>query len=226
VPIEGPPLSGLDLSRIDIPSAELVSIDTATGEYDLLTIGGISILTVSESLEVTRKSATASQSVESLLDREEIWEPTIQVAAEAMRQLSTASKYPVSLNSDVKPLPNVNRREATRHMENWMAPIRAWYNADISPFNYSDQPNSGATLEVGISNYELSAGYFLVQVMMKLVDPASGSVIANARKASNRKVDDLDSLFEGDATGFKQLFHETTVPLVKECIDKLGLDRS
>ncbi len=103
-------------------------------------------------------------------------------------------------------------------------PLRAWYNADVSPFSYSDQLDSGVVLEVGLLNYEMSLGYFTIQVVMKVVDPKTGVVIANARKFSNNRFDDIDSLFEDDAAAYKQLFREITAELVQGCIDKLGLN--
>ncbi len=223
VPIEGPPLSGLDLSRANLSGAELVVGGTTVGSSGLLIVGGV--LMMASVPEANVKSAAASQRIESLLDIDEIWEPTVEIAEEAMRQLETASRYSVSVDSEIKPLPGVQHKEATFFMENWMAPLRAWYNADTSAFNYSDRSSSGAVLEVGLLNYELSAGYLSIQVVMKVVDPASGSVIANARKFSFPKVRDVDSLFEGDAAAYKQLFRETTATLVQECIEKLGLHK-
>jgi hypothetical protein len=223
VPIEGPPLSGMGLSRANLSGAELVAGGTTVGSNALLVVG--SVLMIAALPEANVSSAAASQRFESLLDKDEIWEPTVELAQEATRQLESASNYAVSADSEIKPLPGVEQREATFFMENWMAPIRAYYNTDRSPFSYSDQINSGVVLEVGLSNYEMSADYFLIQVMMKVVDPETGMVIANARKFSNTRFHDLDSLFEEDAAAYKQLFREITAELVQECIDKLGLNK-
>jgi hypothetical protein len=196
---------------------------TTTGSNSLIVVGGLLMMT--EQSEANTKSAAASQSIESLLDSDEIWEPTVELALEATRLLENARSFSVSTDSEIKPLPGVKRREATFYMENWMKPLRAWYNADRSPFSYPDQPDSGVVLEVGLSNYEMSLGLFTIQVMVKVVDPATGMVIANARKFSSTKIDELDSLFEDEAAAFKQLFREITAELVQESIDKLGLDR-
>ncbi len=223
VPIEGPPLSGMGLSRANLSGAKLVAGGTTVGSNALLVVG--SVMMIAALPEANANSAAASQRIESLLDNDEIWEPTVELAQEATRLLENASSYSVSTDSKIKPLPGVERREATFFMENWMAPLRAWYNADRSPFSYSDQINSGVVLEVGLSNYEMTADYFLIQVMMKVVDPETGMVIANARKSSNTRFHDLDSLFEDDAAAFKQLFRDITAKLVQGCIDKLGLHK-
>ena len=223
VPIEGPPLSGMGLSRANLSGAGLVAGGTTTGSSALLVVG--SVMMIAAQPEANAKSAAASQSIESLLDKDEVWEPTVELAQEATRLLENASSYSVRTDSEIKPLPGVERREATFFMENWMAPIRAWYNADRSPFSYSDQVDSGVVLEVGLSNYEMTGDYFFIQVLMKVVDPKTGMVIANTRKYSNTKFDDIDSLFEDDAAAYKQLFREITAELVQECIDKLGLNK-
>ena len=213
VPIEGPPLSGLDLSS--------VGGGQAIGSSGLAMLGGVLMLV--DDPEADARSAAASQSIGSLLDKNEIWEPTVEIAKETLRQLETASSNSVSVNSEVQPLPGVKRKEATLLMENWLVPIKDWYNMDITPFSYSEQPSSAAVLEVGLSNYELSGGRFFIQIMMKLVNPASRLVVANARCYSYPEVGDVEKLFEGDAAGYKQVFRKTTAALVAECIEELGL---
>lgn len=224
VPVEGPPLSGTDLSSARLSGAGLVASSPAIGSSGLAIVGGVMMLLSVP--EADARSAAASQSIESLLDKDEIWEPTVEIAKETMDQLGTASSYSVSVSSEIQPLPGVKRREATYFMENWMAPLRSWYNMSTSPFSYSEQPSSGAVLEVGLLNYELSFGYLLVQVVMKLVDPESGSVIANVRCYSYPEVGVVEKLFEGDAAGYKQVFRETTVALVTECTEELGLNKT
>ena len=147
VPIEGPPLSGMNLSEAALSGAELLVGGTTVGSSALLGVGGVMMIAALP--EANAKSAAASQRIESLLDNDEIWEPTVELAQEAIRHLESVSSYAVSVDSEIRPLPGVERREATFFMENWMAPLRAWYNADRSPFSYSDQLDSGVVLEVG-----------------------------------------------------------------------------
>lgn len=210
-PMEVPPLSGTDLSGVSFPGAALP------------VIGGV--LVIAQIPKADAKSTAASKAVESLLDSKENWEPSVEIANETMRQLRTAGNFSVDISSKIKPMPGVQRREATAFMENWMAPIRTWYNRDTSPFDYSNRLSSDAVLEVGLSNYELSIGRFIMQVHMKLVDPASGNVIANARSSSILRVRDLNGLFEHGGVGFKQLFRTTTRILVRDSIEKLGLNK-
>ena len=71
----------------------------------------------------------------------------------------------------------------------------------------------------------MSLDYFTIQVVMKVVDPATGNVIANVRKFSNTRFDDPDNLFEDDAAAYKNLFRDITAELVQGCIDKLRLNK-
>jgi hypothetical protein len=221
VAVEGPPLSGTGISQVGLSGSELVVGGTTLGSNGLLIVGGVMML--ADFPEANRQSAAASKSIESLLDEKEIWEPTLVIAEEAKRQLTAESNIPVSVDTALKQLPGVEKRDATFFMENWMAPLRSWYNESPSTFVYSDQSKSGAVLEVGLLNYELTSGSLLVQVVMKLIDPATGTVLANARNFSNTSVEDMDRLFQDDASGYKHLFQTVTAALVEDCIDDLGL---
>ena len=221
VAIEGPPLSGAGVSRVRLSGSELVFGGTTLGSNSLLFVGSVMMLT--DLPKANRQSAAASRSIESLLDQEEIWEPTLVVAEEARRQLTAKNKISVSVKPDMQRLPGVEERNATFLMENWMAPLRSWYNESPSTFDYTGQSKSGAVLEVGLLNYELTTGSLLVQVVTKLVDPSTGVVLANARNFSNTKVEDVDKLFENDAEGYKNTFQTIAAGLVEECIADLGL---
>ena len=158
-----------------------------------------------------------------MLDQKEIWEPTQVVAEEARRQLAAKNEFSVSVEPDLQRLSGVEERDATFFMENWMAPLRSWYNESPSTYDYTGQPKFSAILEVGLLNYELTTGYLLVQVVTKLVDPSTGVILANARNFSNTKVEDVEKLFENDADGYKRFFQTIAAGLVEDCIADLGL---
>ncbi len=194
---------------------------TTLGSNSLLVVGGVMMLI--DLPQANRQSAIASKSIESLLDQGGIWEPTLVVAEEAKRQLTAKNKTLVTVEPYLKRLPGVEERNATFFMENWMAPLRTWYNESPSTFDYTDQLNFDAVLEVGLLNYELTSGSFLLQIVTKLVDPSTGEVLANARSFSNTRVENVGKLFESDADGYKQVFRATAAELVGDCIAKLGL---
>jgi hypothetical protein len=160
------------------------------------------------------------------LNKNEIWEPTVEIAKETMRQLETINNYSVSINPEIKPVSSVKRKEK----EDWPTKLRKFYNMDTSPFSYPEQTSTGVVLEVGLLNYNIYYGdQFLVFVMMKLVDPVSRSVIANAQCSlwyySINPVHNDSSFFISD-DGFKKNFRETIAAIVPNCIKYLGLHKN
>lgn len=198
VPIEAPPLSGPDLL--------LMLLTDVSREND--------------------RNAKLSQIIEDLLNKNEIWEPTVEIAKETMRQLEAINDYSVSVNPEIQPISSVKQGKK----EYWPTKLREFYNMDISPFSYPEQPSTGAILEVGLLNYNIYYGdQFLVFVMMKLVDSTSRSVIANAQCSlwyySINPVHDDSSFFTSD-NGFKKNFRETIATIVPNCIKYLGLHKN
>lgn len=153
------------------------------------------------------------------------WIPTVVLAQEAVDQLAPGGGLEMVKVPGFRKIPGVTFRGRTVLMENWMAPIRAWYNGDTSPFDYSDlgKERVDGVLEVGILNYEIAGELFLVQVMLKLVDSQSGKVLGRAREWANSKVDSPERVFAGDAQRFKELFARITAPLVASNLKAIGL---
>jgi hypothetical protein len=116
-------------------------------------------------------------------------------------------------------------RERTFFMENWMEPIRAWYNQDISSFDYKSyrERKVDAVLEVGLSNHMLSRSILLVSVMLKLIDPSTGKVLGRARNAEIVEIKKMDKLFIDSGLPFKELFAATGKKPVIENLKYLGL---
>lgn len=164
--------------------------------------------------------------LDDVLARDDAWIPTVVLAREAAGQLASGGGLQVTRVPGFRKIPGVTFPGRTVFMENWMAPIRAWYNGDTSPFDYGDlgKERVDGVLEVGISNYEIATGdLFVVQVMLKLVDPRTGRVLGRAREAAYPTVDSPEKIFAGDAQRFKELFAQTTAPLVASSLKDIGL---
>lgn len=177
--------------------------------------------------EASRRGGEISQSLQSTLDVEGIWVPTAVLANEAGALLS-AYGIQADIAPDIKPIPGVKDRSYTVLMENWLAPIRAWYNETEPVTNYSSfsSDQSLFILEVGVSNYELVLDGLLLQVIIKMIDPSNGLVIGRARASNAWKVPKLypyEQAFADDARRFKETFSETGQELLKKCLIKLGL---
>jgi hypothetical protein len=154
----------------------------------------------------------------------ETWIPTVELAHEAARLLTAAGKT-ASISPEIQPIPGVEARGRTVLMENWMAPIRSWYN-DASPskrYAALAARNIGAVAEVGVSNYEIHAGKLLLQVHLKLIDPGSGKLLGRARASSFTELPQMDELFAADARQFKESVSRAGNRLVMACLQEIGM---
>ncbi|MGE5319481.1 MAG: hypothetical protein ACM3KD_04820 [Hyphomicrobiaceae bacterium] len=155
----------------------------------------------------------------------ETWLPSVELSREAARLLSAAGKAP-DLSPRIQPIPGGEERGRTLLMENWMAPIRSWYNNDEAPSTrYAELKarHVDAVVEIGISNYEIHAGKLLLQVHMKLIDPGSGRLLARARASSSTPIPPMDEVFADDAKGFKASVSRAGNTLVMNCLQEIGL---
>ncbi len=178
--------------------------------------------------EVSKRGEETSRSYQTVLDQNGTWVPTVVLANEAQALLA-AQGLRATIAPRVKPIPGVENRTYTVLMENWLAPIRAWYNDTTPVPDYRDISHdpSSFVIEVGVINYEIEpAGGLLVQVAMKVIDPSSGNVIGRARAANAwdmPQLNPLDQAFSGDASRFKESFLKTGQEITRKCLTELGL---
>jgi hypothetical protein len=220
IAMEAPPL------KVPLEFRATVSGSVAGLASPLLVYNTIAVLI--EAPAASRRAAEASASLQAALDAGRAWVPTFVAAGQASAQLA-ARGLEVTVDPGVRPVPGVARRGGTLSMENWLAPIRAWYN-DTRPVPRPEAATPGRrtlVLEVGILNYEIMGDDLLLQVMVKLIDPASGAVIGRARAAVAPKamphVGPLDAAFAGSADVFKRIVVTQSRMLVHACLVQLGL---
>ena len=122
-------------------------------------------------------------------------------------------------------LPRVADRSRTLMMENWLKPIRAWYNENQSSFGYVALQNKevDAVLEVGIANYEIVFDGLLIQVMSKLIDPATGRILGRSRNGWLVDAPPMENLFDDEGQIYKEFFAQATRDLIAENLKELGL---
>lgn len=176
------------------------------------------------SVELQEAPAIA-ESMENTLGDDEAWIPTIVLSEEVAGQITLEGKSAVILERQIQEIPGITNRDRTFHLENWMAPIRAWYNQDISSFDYGSyrERRVDAVLEVGLCNYTLGSTFMMVQVMLKLIDPATGKVLGRARNVELVEIKKRDMLFINNGLPFKELFAATGKKPVIENLKYLGL---
>lgn len=177
--------------------------------------------------EESRRGGEVSQSLTAAMNSRDAWIPTVFLAKEVRAQLE-AIGIAGTVDPEINVLPNVQDRSYTVFMENWLAPIRAWYGDPGLVSDYSRVPFEQKTtvIEVGILNYEITSERLLLQVLIKMIDPYSGRVIGRVRADNSFSQPDLaplEDVFANDADRFKKTFSTTGRELVKKCLVELGL---
>jgi hypothetical protein len=210
----------------DLVVANKIRIGGGRGQVILFGISMIMDLMEMKVLLLALQEAPAvAKSLEIKLENEDAWLPTIVLSQEVAGQITLEGKSAVIMERELQKIPGITNRERTIFMENWMASIRAWYNQDISSFDYKfyRERKVDAVLEVGLSNYSLGRTFMLLQVMMKLIDPVTGQVLGRSRNVGFVEINKADKLFIDNGLPFKELFAATGKKPVIEDLKYLGL---
>ena len=208
-----------------LPSARLVNapianIRTAGSVFTI--IGGISVL-----IEVASAGKESGEPAVIEMDQPaQMWMPSVEYARTALAALQHAGARDVRMIDRYVSLP-IADRSMTWHMENWMGPVKHWYNADVSSVDYAaiDSYHSDAVLEVGVFSYQYYRESLILHVFVKLIDPHTKQVLGRAKKITFPPPDagPLAPLLQKDAEGMKRLIVETGNRLVTTCLTAIGL---
>lgn len=229
VPMEGPPLEvapSFTSGNLASTSSYLVLAPEGTirtGAMVGVLVSGIFMLI--ELPAAARESAKVAESLDSMFESGNAWIPTVVLAQEVTARIASGGKHQVVMERALRKYPGITNRERTVLLENWMAPMRDWYNQDFSPFDYRayrDQ-DVDAVLEVGLLNYSLYRDHMILQVMLRLVDPGTGQILGRERQTDLTRIERPDSLFEENGKLFKDLFAETGGKLLAAGLIKIGL---
>ena len=190
-------------------------------------VGGVlaSVAILAEMPAAARRSTEASRRLEELLSQDGPWEPTKILAQEAASRLSAAGQRRVTVRPKIQPIPGL----ADRHnplTKNWLGPIRAWYNQAEAPGSFQGEitAKTDAVVEIAILNYEINPDNQLsLQVLVKVVDPATGQVIGRARAAERFAVGPPDQAFTRNLRQFKEIFALRGKELIARCLTEAGL---
>jgi hypothetical protein len=208
-----------------LPSASLVNAPSAiirTAGSMVTIIGGIHVL-----IDVASAGKESGEPAVVGMDQSaQTWMPSVDFARTALAALQYAGGRDVRLVNGYVRLP-IADRSMTWHMENWMGPIKKWYNADVSNVDYAaiDSYHSDSVLEVGVSSYQYYRESLILHVFVKLIDPHTKQVLGRAKKITIPPPDagPLAPLLQKDAVGMKRLIVETGNRLITTCLTEIGL---
>jgi hypothetical protein len=149
----------------------------------------------------------------------ENWTPTFPLAQEAASQLNAHGIKAVPSKQYYR-LPIQDR---TAYIGHWRAAVEQWFGQAISPVDYRAIEPVDAVLELGIGTYKIFAGQTSIQVLIKLIDPQSGRVIARTEKRAFSAEDSAQALLSREAETFKALVAETGARLLDQAFSEIGL---
>ena len=190
-------------------------------------VGGVvaSVAILAEMPVAGRRSTDASRRLEELLSQDGPWEPTKILAQEAASRLSAAGQRRVTVSPKIQPIPGLAHRHNPL-TKNWLGPIRAWYSQAETAATLQGEitANTDAVVEVAILNYEVNPDNQLsLQVLVKVVDPATGQVIGRGRAGERFTVSPPDQAFTRNLRQFKEIFAQRGKDLVARCLTEAGL---
>jgi hypothetical protein len=217
VAMEPPPLT---------VSGELSGLAGLSGAYGpgaggLLIIYGVVVL--AKEKDWLQSTPTSSEYYQSILAWDNVWVPTVILVDHAAEILRKNSNADIKLQSGFKDVPGIKNRSSTIFMENWYAPLRSWYNADVSVLENHAELKADAILEVGIINYEIMGEDLMLQVVVKLVDGKTGAVIGRSRNADVINLGSKKIAFSNNANIFKEKYSVLGNVLLEKTLRNLNM---
>lgn len=147
-----------------------------------------------------------------------LWTPA-KAAAQKLRGLLAAEDRKGELSREYYQLPTAGDAS----LQHWHQAIQSWYSQNFTPVDYASMGRYDAVIEVGIGRYRIFEGQTSLQLMIKLIDPMSRSVIARTLSESFKVDDRALASLDNDGVAFKQLIGDMAVPLLRQSLGDIGL---
>lgn len=154
-----------------------------------------------------------------LFNQQDKWMPTFDLASAAEENL-TQSKFHTTISKHYLPL-----SVSTANLNHWHDAVEQWYESNTTQTDYQQLSSHpvDAVLEIGINQYRIFEGQFSLQVLIKVIDPNSGKVLAKTRQADYSFEASAQSLLQPDGSAFKALNRKMGTRLLNEGFQDIGL---
>ncbi|CAA9891500.1 conserved hypothetical protein [Candidatus Methylobacter favarea] len=155
------------------------------------------------------------------------WSPTFILAQEVVSQLK-ANQVKAIMSKHYHPLP-MAKEDRNANLGNWHDAIESWYGQDKSAIDYRQSGRANgvdAIVEVGIGRYRIFDAQTSLMVMIKLIDPATGQVIARTSAKTYSVEDSAQALLAPEADKFKLTVQKMGAKLITHELNELGLPLS
>ena len=157
-------------------------------------------------------------------DVNESWSPTVVIAEELKRQLVAANKR-AEIVEGIKKLPDTNNAISLWLKDSFKS-TRDWYNSTDPMPEFIETPKSNPkqyVFVVGMFNHEVVNTRFVLQVVIKIIDPATGNVIGRTRVWRRDEAAKSEELFANKGELYRKTFKAKTVEIIEEALDYLAL---
>lgn len=148
------------------------------------------------------------------------WTPTLVLAQQALANL-TEHNIKVSLRHDYYCLPMADA-DRNAELSHWHDATLAWYGQNTATADYQSYASIDAALELGLGSYRIFAGQMSLQVLMKLVDPHAGRVIARTRVKAYTTENVGETTLNRDSETFKQRIAQMSSQLLMQGLHEFG----
>lgn len=161
-----------------------------------------------------------------LAEFRDYWISSLVIAEQTVARLNTARRGAV-LSSQYRSLPMPDE-DRTAYLGNWRSAFQRWYDDETARLDYRQlaADDVDAVLEVGVGAYRIFYGQVSLQLLLKLIDPASGHVIGRVDVKDYRVENSSDALLADDAAQFKAVINSMGARLAASGLEVLGLSRS
>lgn len=151
------------------------------------------------------------------------WLPSLVLSQEASAQLK-AARMQTTVDRRLGRLPLADD-ERGADIVRWHDAVERWYEQTEtgSGSNQTTADSADAILEVGIGQYRIFSGQLSLQVLLKLIDPESGKVIARTYEKTTAYEAPVETLLARDGTKFKSLLRQRAAPLLAQGFRDMGL---
>jgi len=155
------------------------------------------------------------------------WMPTMGLAMLAARALQGSGTREVFVVEGYAQLP-IEDRSVNVSLENWLAPVRRWYNADVSTLDNTQLGTApaDAILEVGVSNYEYFHKRMRLGVMVKMSDSTTKQVLGRCHNPVPNygvKAEPLAVMLQDEGQRLRRLIETLGETSLTQCLKDLGL---
>ncbi|MCK9606039.1 MAG: hypothetical protein M0R33_06255 [Methylomonas sp.] len=151
---------------------------------------------------------------------EQTWTPTLVLARQALTKL-TEHNIKASLSGDYSYLP-MDDADRDAQLSHWHDATLAWYGQNTATVDDQAYAGIDAVLELGLGSYRIFAGQMSVQVLMKLVDPHTGQVLARTRVKAFTTENVGETSLNRDSEAFKQRLAQISSQLLKQGFHEFG----